>query len=64
MVSEKNRSQKEDREAVRYAVSTTGGGGSWYIMVPPVISWFASLILEQIGQKQFCVAVLVSWSCR
>jgi hypothetical protein len=62
-IPEKNRSQNEDREAMKYMVRTTGGDGSWYIMVPPVISWSASLVLEQIGQKQFCIAALVSGFC-
>jgi hypothetical protein len=64
LIPEKNCSQKEDREAVRYMVCTTGGHGSWYIMVPPVISRSVSLVLEQIGQKQFRVAALVSGFCR
>jgi len=38
LIPEKNHSQKEDGEAVRYMVCTTGGDGSWYIMVPPVMS--------------------------
>jgi hypothetical protein len=61
---EKNRGQKEDREAVRYMVCTAGGDGSWYIMVPPVISRSVSVVPEQIGQKQLRVAALVSGFCR
>jgi hypothetical protein len=64
LIPENNRSQNEDREAVRYMVCTTGGDGSWYIMVPPVISRSVSLVLEQIGQKQFRVAALASGFCR
>ena len=63
LIPEKNRSQKEDGEVERDMVCTTGGGGSWYIMVPLVISWSVSLVLEQIGQKQFCAAALVSGFC-
>jgi hypothetical protein len=46
LLPEKNRSQNEYREAVRYMVCTTGGDGSGYIMVPPIISWSVSLVLE------------------
>ena len=62
---EKNSSQKRDREAVRYMVCTDGGDsdGPWYFVVPLVMSWSASLVLEQIGQKQFCMAALVSGIC-
>jgi hypothetical protein len=60
LVPEKNCSQKEDKEAMKYVVCTTGSDGSWYIMVPAVMSWSASLTLEHIGQRQSRVAALSS----